>query len=273
MMERRYSRIRLCREDRAWFDARLAEGNALRGGKLPAYVETVQRWRIEIYERLAQYDRNADEAISASSASRWARAGWINGDLPGEIRDHEVILRQSLSILRGILEDDFIHMCAEMPRLDGPGTAALTSKVFIAHSSDEGAKLESMSFIERLGYQPVTVDERLPKWSRAVAAASGQGDVDFSLVLLSGDEEIEGPDGEHLVRPSHNVLLGLGYLAGALGRSKVYALKREEVSLPYDLPGIGCLPMDHRGGWKWALARELQAGGHQVDWNALAKTA
>ncbi|MGF7148012.1 putative nucleotide-binding protein [Sphingomonas zeicaulis] len=272
-MERRYSRIRLCREDRAWFDARYAEGSALNGGKPPHYVETVQRWRIEIYEKLAQYDRGADEAISASSASRWARAGWVDGNQPEGADDHEIVLRQSLTILRGIIEDDCVQMCAETARVDAAPRMAPSSKVFIAHSSDDDAKNASVSFVQQLGFQPVTVDERLPKWSRAVAAASGQGDVDFSLVLLSGDEEFEGPAGESLVRPCQTVMLGLGYLAGCLGRGKVYALKREHVSIPYDLPGIGCLPMDNRGGWKWALARELQAGGHHIDWTALAKTA
>lgn len=123
MMERRYARIRLCSEDRAWFDARYVEGGALSGGKPPHYVETVQRWRTEIYEKLAQYDRGADEAISASSASRWARAGWVEGNLPEGADDHEVVLRQSLIILRGIIEDDCVQMCAETARVEkAPGS-------------------------------------------------------------------------------------------------------------------------------------------------------
>ncbi len=45
------------------------------------------------------------------------------------------------------------------------------------------------------------------------------------------------------------------------------ALKRGELEIPSDFAGVVWETMDNGNGWKLALARELQAAGHDVDLN------
>jgi predicted nucleotide-binding protein len=70
-------------------------------------------------------------------------------------------------------------------------------------------------------------------------------------------------------RPRQNVLLELGYFIGRLGREKVCALKRGDMELPSDFAGVVYESFDAGNGWKHALGRELQARGHEIDWNIL----
>jgi len=73
-------------------------------------------------------------------------------------------------------------------------------------------------------------------------------------------------------RVRQNVLLELGYFIGHLGREKVCALKHGALEIPSDFNGVLWEPMDCNGGWKQSLARELQAAGHEVDWNKVMRT-
>ena len=67
-------------------------------------------------------------------------------------------------------------------------------------------------------------------------------------------------------RARQNVLLELGYFVGRLGRSHVCALKRGEVEIPSDWQGVVNTEFDAHGGWRRALAKELEAAGYKIDW-------
>jgi predicted nucleotide-binding protein len=58
----------------------------------------------------------------------------------------------------------------------------------------------------------------------------------------------------------------LGYFIGKLGREKVCAIKSGEMELPSDIIGVVWTAFDAHGAWKSALARELEAAGHVIDW-------
>jgi predicted nucleotide-binding protein len=59
----------------------------------------------------------------------------------------------------------------------------------------------------------------------------------------------------------------LGYFIGKLGRKNVCAIKLGDVEIPSDIIGVIWTPFDPYGAWKKALANELKAAGHEVDWN------
>ena len=86
-------------------------------------------------------------------------------------------------------------------------------------------------------------------------------------MLLTPDDVGSIKDGILEPRPRQNVVLELGYFIGKLGRIKVCALKRGNMEIPSELAGVVWETMDDNGGWKQALARELQAAGHIIDWN------
>lgn len=48
-------------------------------------------------------------------------------------------------------------------------------------------------------------------------------------------------------------------------------MKREDVVIPSDFAGIVWTDWDSAGGWKASLAKELQAAGHEVDWNMVMR--
>jgi predicted nucleotide-binding protein len=66
------------------------------------------------------------------------------------------------------------------------------------------------------------------------------------------------------------VVLELGYFVGRLGRSRVFALKRDsDLELPSDLSGIVYTSYDVGGKWQFELARELKAAGYSIDANSI----
>jgi predicted nucleotide-binding protein len=94
-------------------------------------------------------------------------------------------------------------------------------------------------------------------------------DVGFAVIILTPDD-LGGPkDGPQQARARQNVILELGYFIGRLGRSKVRALMAGEIELPSDILGIAWTEFDAGGGWQRALAKELEAAGYDIDWNAV----
>jgi predicted nucleotide-binding protein len=52
-----------------------------------------------------------------------------------------------------------------------------------------------------------------------------------------------------------------------LGRKNVCALYQEGVELPSDWSGVVWVALDAHEGWKYKLARELNAAGFSIDLN------
>ena len=152
---------------------------------------------------------------------------------------------------------------AVKPRLVIP----LSTKIFLVHGHDEGARETVARYLERLGFQPIILHEQANQGRTIIEKVEAHGDVSFAVVLLTPDDE--GSAIGDLVQPRarQNVLLELGYFIGRLGRANVCALKKGDIELPSDFAGVVWEDMDSRGGWRLALARELKAVGHNVDMN------
>jgi len=160
--------------------------------------------------------------------------------------------------------------------LKGPGIPTklvlpLSDHVFIVHGQDTGPRDAVARFLEVIGLHPVILHEQASRGLTVIEKVEANSDVGFAVVILTPDDEgcLAGARPEP--RPRQNVILELGYFIGKLGRPKVCALKRGEMEIPSELAGVVWENMDDHGAWKLALARELQAAGHQIDWTKIAQ--
>lgn len=53
--------------------------------------------------------------------------------------------------------------------------------------------------------------------------------------------------------------------------NELLAKKSRELEIPSDFAGVVWENMDKSGGWKQALARELDAAGYGIDWNKVMR--
>lgn len=143
----------------------------------------------------------------------------------------------------------------------------LSRKVFIVHGHDDGSREMVARFLERIGLEAIILHEQASQGRTVIEKVVAHGNVGFAVVLLTPDDEGCAKGGEPEPRARQNVLLELGYFIGRLGRDKVCALKRGTLEIPSDFAGVVWETMDSSGGWKQALARELVAAGHSIDWN------
>ena len=144
-------------------------------------------------------------------------------------------------------------------------------KVFIVHGHDDGARETVARFLERIGLEAIILHEQANQGRTIIEKVVAHGDVGFAVVLLTPDDEGCAKGETPEPRARQNVLLELGYFIGRLGRDKVCALKRGTLDIPSDFAGVVWETMDSNGGWKQALARELAAAGHDIDWNKVMR--
>lgn len=149
--------------------------------------------------------------------------------------------------------------------------AQLSRKVFIVHGHDDGARETVARFLERIGLEAIILHEQANQGRTIIEKVVAHSDVGFAVVLLTPDDEGCVKGGRPEPRARQNVLLELGYFIGRLGREKVCALKRGELEIPSDFAGVVWETMDSHGSWKQALARELEAAGHSIDWNKVMR--
>lgn len=144
-------------------------------------------------------------------------------------------------------------------------------KVFIVHGHDDGARETVARFLERIGLEAIILHEQANQGRTIIEKVVANSDVGFAVVLLTPDDEGCVKGGTPEPRARQNVLLELGYFIGRLGRNKVCALKHGTLEIPSDFAGVVWETMDSNGGWKQALARELEAAGHSIDWNKVMR--
>jgi predicted nucleotide-binding protein len=155
-----------------------------------------------------------------------------------------------------------------------PPDGSITSghKIFVVHGSDEARKHEVARCLRALtGYEPTILHEQANGGRTIIEKFEDHAaDTAYAVVIATGDDVgrkvSAGPD---LPRPRQNVVFELGFFFGSLGRNRVALLYEEGVERPSDTDGIVRISLDAAGGWKTALARELQEAGIGVDWSAL----
>ncbi|AUJ70496.1 MULTISPECIES: TIR domain-containing protein [unclassified Pseudoalteromonas] len=147
----------------------------------------------------------------------------------------------------------------------------ISNKIFIVHGHDDGAREAVARFLERMGLEVVILHEQANQGKTIIEKVVANSDVGFAVVLLTPDDEGCVKGGILEPRARQNVLLELGYFIGRLGREKICALKRGSLEIPSDFAGVIWETMDNNGGWKQALARELEAAEYSIDWNKVMR--
>lgn len=183
---------------------------------------------------------------------------------------------QSLALLREAirtLEEDIAELAPDletksMSSVSKPKT--FSRRVFVVHGRDHEPKEAVARFLESLGFEAVILHEQANQGRTVIEKVEAHADVDFAIVLLTPDDAGRAKDEAELApRPRQNVLLELGYFIGRLGRENVCALKRGQLEVPSDFAGVVWEEFDPAGAWRTVLGRELQAAGHQIDWNKI----
>jgi predicted nucleotide-binding protein len=147
----------------------------------------------------------------------------------------------------------------------------LSNKVFVVHGHNLGTKDSVARFLEKLDLDPVILHEKPNAGRTLIEKFSDYTDVQFAVVLLTGDDEgrPRGSAGPPQPRARQNVILELGYFLGKLGRARVCALYESGVEIPSDYQGVLFIPLDTGDRWKFHLVRELRAAGFAVDANRI----
>lgn len=144
------------------------------------------------------------------------------------------------------------------------------TNVFVVHGRDNEAKESVARFVEKLGLNAIILHEQLNRGRTIIEKFEEHASVGFAIILLTPDEIgklADQPDLAFERQARQNVILEMGYFLGKIGRERVFALKRGNVTVPSDYNGVVYTDMDTHGAWKVALVRELKAVGFDVDAN------
>lgn len=152
------------------------------------------------------------------------------------------------------------------------GNTSQGDSVFIVHGHDDGAKQAVARMIDRLGLNPIILDEQ-PQAGRTIIEKFEEhaGEVGYAIVLLTPDDvgAKVGDEAHMKPRARQNVIFELGFFVGKLGRERVCQLYKQEVEIPSDYYGVGYVELDENDGWQLRVARELRSTGLPVDLNDL----
>lgn len=140
------------------------------------------------------------------------------------------------------------------------------NRVFIVHGRDETPKEKVARFIERLGFEPVILHERVNGGKTIIEKFIANSNVHFALVLLTPDDVGGLVGATQEPRARQNVIIEWGFFIGALGREKVMAFMKGDVKVPSDALGLVWEAFDEHGAWKLKLAKEMATAGFDIDW-------
>lgn len=185
-------------------------------------------------------------------------------------------INKSVALLheaKRVLNEDLADASAENDTASVTPIASkeLSRRVFIVHGHDEAARESVARFVEKIGFEPVILHEQASRNRTVIEKIEDNSDVGFAVVLLTPDDVGRSESATELrPRARQNVLLELGYFIGRLGRSNVCAFKRGDIEIPSDYLGVVWVSLDE-GNWKQALGQELEAAGHEIDWNKVMR--
>jgi predicted nucleotide-binding protein len=143
--------------------------------------------------------------------------------------------------------------------------------VFVVHGRNNELKEAVARYLVQLELIPVILHEQASAGQTIIEKFEANSASCFTVVLLTPDDVgclAPAKSIDNLSRRARqNVIFEWGFFVAKLGRRNVCALAAEDVEIPSDLLGIAYVPLDQKGAWKMLLARELKAGGIEVDLN------
>jgi predicted nucleotide-binding protein len=144
-------------------------------------------------------------------------------------------------------------------------------EVFIVHGHDEAARLKVARYIEKLGFQPIILNEQASSGTTIIEKIVEYSNVGFGIVIYTpcdvGGKKTS--DIAYKDRARQNVVFEHGYLIGRIGRENVCALVKGDIETPNDISGVVYVSMDDSDAWQIKIARELKNSGYEVDMNKI----
>lgn len=146
-----------------------------------------------------------------------------------------------------------------------------TKRIFLVHGRDNELKESTARFLEKLGLEPIILHEQANKGQTIIGKFEANSDVAFAVVLMTPDDVggLNETEPELKPRARQNVLFELGYFIGKLGRHRVIALLKDDIEIPSDFNAVVYTKVDNADGWRFQLAKELKAGGLDIDMNKI----
>lgn len=146
-----------------------------------------------------------------------------------------------------------------------------SNHVFLVHGHDTALLETTARFLEKIGLQPIILKEQADGGRTIIEKFEDHAEqASYAVALLTPDDYGSANDEKSTRhRARQNVILELGYFAGALGRNRVCALKKGDLELPNDILGVLWKSVDETDAWKLELAKELRHAGLPVDASAL----
>jgi len=144
--------------------------------------------------------------------------------------------------------------------------------VLVVHGEDDETRVSVVRFIEKPGLKAVLLHEQanagqtiIEKFERH-AAISG-----YAVIILTPDDigALKENTDDAKLRTRQDVVLGLGYFCGALGRARVSVLVKESVEILSDYLGVASTLTDLEGTWQHSLARDMNSADLSFDANRI----
>lgn len=149
------------------------------------------------------------------------------------------------------------------------------NKVFVVYGHDINARTQLEAMLRRWDLEPLIIDQLVSSGQTIIEKLEEHtGQVQFGIVLATPDDiGYAKDDSEHKKhRVRQNVVLELGMLLSAIGRSKVAILlsQAEEMEKPSDIDGLIYIPFNNNvEETKLSLAKEMQSNGYGIELSKL----
>lgn len=157
-----------------------------------------------------------------------------------------------------------------------------SKKVFVVYGHDEPAREQVELVLHRLGVHPFVLGNTSGSGLTIIEALeeeilSPNGGNRFGIVLLTPDDMgYKKEDGDNNAEPRarQNVVMEMGMLIAAFGRSRVAILKKGHVVVPSDADGIIYLPFNnHVKEIVARLCQRLNEAGFELSSDAIARAS
>ena len=180
--------------------------------------------------------------------------------------------KHALQLIDDVIEDIELFDTLDRPTKKESLITKDSSKVFIVHGHDDGAKETVARFVDKLGFKAVILHEQVDSGATIIEKLGKHTDVGFAIVLYTECDiggVIKSNPEDLKPRARQNVIFEHGLLIGKIGRANVVALVKGNVEIPNDISGVVYKSMDTSGAWKYSIAREMKSSGYDVDMNKI----
>jgi len=140
--------------------------------------------------------------------------------------------------------------------------------LLIIHERDEDVEKALASFIRRLGFELLLINDNTEGIKAAIERIGHQTQIGFAMLLASA-EDIAGAQAmdQPLSPAARRTAFDMGFCCGKLGPDRVCVLHLSNAGLFHDENGVNYIPIDAAEGWQIQLAKQLKRSGLDVDLN------